>query len=686
MVHLDVKKSISEQSFWWRYFEISDFSRNNGNEQPFPNNTAYTGVAKATTPVARVELMCDAIRRHVIEGYPLGTPRQINLSYSHANILEGTKLAPGTVVEIHQIPWTATPFSIAVFFRGLNIRPGGIAVKIADGRRSNTAYAAFESDLDAQLACERTTPEDYEVLDSLENSPTTQSSRPPNMQISMTSEVLFLQYAVCRIPGVAHFLQQLTDESQTVVRIRGLPYATKKPDIVKFFKQVNAEILNGEDGIFFATHADCRPTGDAFVLFVDNEASNRALTRHRNYLGQRYVELFKASPSEAVQVCQSAQQRGTSSGNKSVSLGGKPLKPPMSTVTIKKTVPALPLAAAPRPSLPPHSASVPTPNFSSALTLSEVPSSLLNPLLFPSSFLSVPLTTAFPITTEFVDPTDPKCLFPRPLPPGGAKFVLQIMDLPSTFSRQEMRLFLGVDIYAKVFRMCKITTCLTEGSWLLLMASLADTLWTVEELLRRPALHSRFLLFEVDSRVFQLNVLPSSRLPSHLPPTRVLNLQMAVRSPTRNAALQVVGLVGIEPQVNPSAIFPQKPLGNLPMGLPLDGTSTLADFANSCVLRITGLPRNVTQQELVSLYAPVIHLLSSPPKFLPLLTIGQEATATYLAVFATHNDAALMLTHCRLCSLRDNTFVVMIAPIKQLLPPTTLLPGFANFPQSSKPI
>lgn len=71
---------------------------------------------------------------------------------------------------------------------------------------------------------------------------------------------------------------------------------------MKFFEQVDAKILNEEDGIFFATHADCRPTGDAFVLFVNNLYADRALTRHRNYLGQRYVELFKASPSEAVQV------------------------------------------------------------------------------------------------------------------------------------------------------------------------------------------------------------------------------------------------------------------------------------------------------------------------------------------------------------------------------------------------
>ena len=102
------------------------------------------------------------------------------------------------MIEIHQLPWTATPFSIAVFFRGLNIRPGGIAIKIAEGRRSNTAYVTFESELDAQLACERTTQEDNEVLTSLEGALASQNTRQTGVQIAMASDVLYLQYAVCK--------------------------------------------------------------------------------------------------------------------------------------------------------------------------------------------------------------------------------------------------------------------------------------------------------------------------------------------------------------------------------------------------------------------------------------------------------------------------------------------------------
>lgn len=90
------------------------------------------------------------------------------------------------------------------------------------------------------------------------------------------------------------------------------------------------------------------------------------------------------------------------------------------------------------------------------LTLQDIPSGFINPLLLNSFLLTMPLTPNLPMITELNDPTDPKGLFPRPLPPGGARFVLQIIDLPATYSRQDMRLFLGMDMFAKIYRMCKI--------------------------------------------------------------------------------------------------------------------------------------------------------------------------------------------------------------------------------------
>ena len=95
---------------------------------------------------------------------------------------------------------------------------------------------------------------------------------------------------------------------------------------------------------------------------------------------------------------------------------------------------------------------------STGLTLPEIPPGLLNPILFPNSILPLQLTTHLPSLPDLNDPTDPKSPFPRPLPPGGARFVLQILDLPATLSRQEMRVYLGGEVLTKVFRMCKIVS------------------------------------------------------------------------------------------------------------------------------------------------------------------------------------------------------------------------------------
>lgn len=61
-------------------------------------------------------------------------------------------------------------------------------------------------------------------------------------------------------------------------------------------------ILDGEDGILFVHQADGRATGDAFVLFSSEEVAARALTKHRQCIGPRYIELFKSTTAEVLQV------------------------------------------------------------------------------------------------------------------------------------------------------------------------------------------------------------------------------------------------------------------------------------------------------------------------------------------------------------------------------------------------
>ena len=62
------------------------------------------------------------------------------------------------------------------------------------------------------------------------------------------------------------------------------------------------EVLDGEEGILFVHQADGRATGDAFVLFPNDEEANKALNKHRECIGSRYIELFKSTTAEVQQV------------------------------------------------------------------------------------------------------------------------------------------------------------------------------------------------------------------------------------------------------------------------------------------------------------------------------------------------------------------------------------------------
>lgn len=65
---------------------------------------------------------------------------------------------------------------------------------------------------------------------------------------------------------------------------------------------MSVNVLNGEDGILFVHQSDGRATGDAFVTFATDEDANKALTKHRQCVGSRYVELFKSTIAEVQQV------------------------------------------------------------------------------------------------------------------------------------------------------------------------------------------------------------------------------------------------------------------------------------------------------------------------------------------------------------------------------------------------
>lgn len=60
--------------------------------------------------------------------------------------------------------------------------------------------------------------------------------------------------------------------------------------------------MHAEDGVLFVRKSDGRATGDAFVLFKTEEMAAKALQKHREVIGARYIELFRSTTAEVQQV------------------------------------------------------------------------------------------------------------------------------------------------------------------------------------------------------------------------------------------------------------------------------------------------------------------------------------------------------------------------------------------------
>lgn len=60
--------------------------------------------------------------------------------------------------------------------------------------------------------------------------------------------------------------------------------------------------MDGTEGVLFVKKPDGRATGDAFVLFANDADAPKALSRHRESIGQRYIELFRSTSAEVQQV------------------------------------------------------------------------------------------------------------------------------------------------------------------------------------------------------------------------------------------------------------------------------------------------------------------------------------------------------------------------------------------------
>jgi hypothetical protein len=72
------------------------------------------------------------------------------------------------------------------------------------------------------------------------------------------------------------------------------------PSQLEFFKGIDIE--RGAASIVFTCTPDGRPKGEVYVEFPNEDAQKEALKRHKNEMGERYIELFLSTKANMIQV------------------------------------------------------------------------------------------------------------------------------------------------------------------------------------------------------------------------------------------------------------------------------------------------------------------------------------------------------------------------------------------------
>ncbi|XP_069092966.1 G-rich sequence factor 1 isoform X1 [Pleurodeles waltl] len=178
------------------------------------------------------------------------------------------------VVKVRGLPWTCTVDDLIGFFYDCKIRnrEEGIHLPLnREGRPRGDAVIEFESEEDVQKAMEKNRK--YMGQRYIEV-----------FKVNPQDAELLLNRLQPATPQTA----------EGVVRLRGLPYSCTEEDIVEFFTGLSI----AEDGITFVLDHRGKKSGDAFVQFMTAEMADRALLKHKEEMGNRYIEIFKSRRDE----------------------------------------------------------------------------------------------------------------------------------------------------------------------------------------------------------------------------------------------------------------------------------------------------------------------------------------------------------------------------------------------------
>ncbi|XP_049742048.1 G-rich sequence factor 1 isoform X1 [Elephas maximus indicus] len=178
------------------------------------------------------------------------------------------------LIRAQGLPWSCTVEDVLNFFSDCRIRNGENGIHFLlnrDGKRRGDALIEMESQQDVQKALGKHRMymgQRYVEVYEINNEDV---------------DALMKSLQVKASPVV----------NDGVVRLRGLPYSCNEKDIVDFFAG-----LNIVDITFVMDYRGRRKTGEAYVQFEEPEMANQALLKHREEIGNRYIEIFPSRRNE----------------------------------------------------------------------------------------------------------------------------------------------------------------------------------------------------------------------------------------------------------------------------------------------------------------------------------------------------------------------------------------------------
>ncbi|XP_032373041.1 G-rich sequence factor 1 [Etheostoma spectabile] len=205
--------------------------------------------------------------------------------------------AENGVVRLRGLPFSCTEADIVQFFSGLDIVENGITfVTDHKGRNSGEAFVQFSSQEAAEEALQR----DREIIGNryIEVFPSRidQISSGWRKRTSLASHQTSTQSANRRTGSASQTRTGSAQGSASplhYIHMRGLPFQVSGEDIVKFFSPLIVSKILIECG------PEGRLSGEADVYFSCHQDALTAMSRDRQHIGERYIELFLNSAQDS---------------------------------------------------------------------------------------------------------------------------------------------------------------------------------------------------------------------------------------------------------------------------------------------------------------------------------------------------------------------------------------------------